>query len=119
MFEQVLRQCVECTAGSYAGLVMDVEGVPVASYKRDGSVGDIEVIGAEASVVVKALLRTAEMLESGPAREMSFQTAELIALIRILTPSYFVAMTLGPEGNLGRARFALRLNAPKLLEGLR
>lgn len=118
MFEQALRHCVETTAGAYASLVMDVEGMPLASYKREEGSGDIEVVGAEASVVIKAFQRTAEMLDTGPAREMSFQTDELIALVRMLTPSYFVAMTLSPSGNLGRARFALRVNAPTFLQGL-
>ena len=34
--------------------------------------------------------------------------------IRVVNASYFVAFTLTPEGNVGKARFLMRLTAPAL-----
>ena len=39
-------------------------------------------------------------------------------LIRVINNEYFVAVTLAPDANLGKARFLLRVAAPKLREEL-
>jgi hypothetical protein len=39
-------------------------------------------------------------------------------LIRVINDNYFVAVTLSPDGNLGKARFLLRLAAPRLRDEL-
>jgi hypothetical protein len=33
---------------------------------------------------------------------------------RIVSPEYFMVVALTPEGNIGKARFLLRVTAPKL-----
>jgi len=75
---------------------------------------DIEAVGAEVSVVVKAIQRATEMLEAGDTREVSFKSDKMMTLIRVINDSYFVAMTLSPEGNFGKGRYMLRLLAPQL-----
>src|SRR5215510_8636088 len=118
MFKEALRSVVEGTEGSIAGLLMDFEGIPVESFTREGSSFDIETVGAEVSVVVKAIQRASEMLDAGDTREVAFKSAKMITLIRVLNENYFVALTLSPDGNLGKGRFLLRLAAPKLVEEL-
>jgi predicted regulator of Ras-like GTPase activity (Roadblock/LC7/MglB family) len=93
---------------------MDFEGIPLESYTRDGANLDIEVVGAEVSVVVKAIQRANEMLEAGETREVAFKSDKMVTLIRVINENYFVALTLSPEGNFGKGRFLLRLMAPKL-----
>jgi hypothetical protein len=39
-------------------------------------------------------------------------------LIRVINQSYFVAVAMEPEGNLGKSRFLLRVLAPKLAQEL-
>jgi hypothetical protein len=39
----------------------------------------------------------------------------MTTVIRLLNDDYFVAMTLRPGGNYGKARYLLRANAGKLL----
>jgi hypothetical protein len=38
--------------------------------------------------------------------------------MRLLNEEYFVAVAMRPQGNLGKARYLLRTQAPKLLENL-
>ncbi len=64
MFKEALERAVTGTDGSIAGLLMDFEGIPLESYTRDGAAHDIEVVGAEVSVVVKAIQRATEMLDA-------------------------------------------------------
>jgi predicted regulator of Ras-like GTPase activity (Roadblock/LC7/MglB family) len=114
MFKEALQTAVDKTDGGVAGLLMDFEGIPVESYSREASAFDIEAVGAEVSVVVKAIQRASEMLEAGDTREVAFKSEKMVTLIRVINESYFVAMTLVPDGNFGKGRFMLRLLAPQL-----
>lgn len=114
MFREALQGVVEATDGGIAGLLMDFEGIPLESYTRPGASFDIEAVGAEVSVVVKAIQRASEMLEAGETREVSFKSDKMTTLIRVINASYFVAVTMEPEGNVGKSRFLLRVLAPKL-----
>jgi predicted regulator of Ras-like GTPase activity (Roadblock/LC7/MglB family) len=113
MFKEALREAVESTQ-SYAGLLMDFEGIPVDTFVGSDSPFDIEVVGAEVSVLVKQILRAAEMLEAGGTEEVSFKSEKMTTLVRVIDSNYFIAMTMAPGGNAGRARYALRVLAPKL-----
>ena len=118
MFKEALERVVNGTDGGIASLLMDFEGIPLESYAARESPFDIEAVGAEVSVVVKAIQRASEMLEAGDAREVQFRSAGLITLIRILNDNYFLALTLTPEGNTGKGRYMLRVAAPTLVEEL-
>jgi predicted regulator of Ras-like GTPase activity (Roadblock/LC7/MglB family) len=118
MFKEALRSVVDGTDGGLAGLLMDFEGIPVETYSRPDAGFDIESVGAEVSVVVKAIQRASEMLEAGAAREVAFRSDKLITLIRVINDTYFVAMALAPEGNLGKGRYLLRVIAPRLADEL-
>lgn len=50
MFKEALQEIVDNTEGGLAGLVMDMSGIPLDSYAKDGS--DISTVGAEFSVVL-------------------------------------------------------------------
>lgn len=115
MFREALQNVVNGVDGGLAGMVMDFEGIPLDSYSRDEADFDIESVGAEASVIVKAIQRATDMLDAGDTREVSIKSDRVTTLIRVLNSSYFVALTLRPEGNLGKARYLLRVLAPKLV----
>jgi predicted regulator of Ras-like GTPase activity (Roadblock/LC7/MglB family) len=116
MFKEALQTAVDGTDGGRAGLLMDFEGIPVETYSRDGF--DIESVGVEVSVVVKAIQRASEMLDAGATHEVAFKSEKLVTLIRVINETYFVAMALSPDGNLGKGRYLLRLLAPQLAEEL-
>lgn len=117
MFKEALRSVVDGTDGGIAGLLMDFEGIPVETYAREAG-SDIESVGAEVSVVVKAIQRASEMLQAGAPREVSFRSEKLVTLIRIINDDYFVAMTMTPDGNLGKGRYLLRIAAPRIADEL-
>jgi predicted regulator of Ras-like GTPase activity (Roadblock/LC7/MglB family) len=118
MFKEALQGVVEGTEGGIAGLLMDFEGIPVESFTRPGATLDIETVGAEVSVVVKAIQRASEMLEAGETREVAFRSDKMTTLIRVINKGYFVAVAIEPEGNVGKSRFLLRIVAPRLAEEL-
>jgi len=118
MFKDVLREVVERTDGSIAGLLMGFDGIPVEQYLRADSTLDVETIGMEYSVILTQINQAAELLDAGATREISIQAERLTTVIRLLNKEYFVALTLNPHGNAGKGRFLLRTLTPKLLDEL-
>ncbi len=92
MFKEALQSAVEST-GSYAGLLMDFEGIPVESYVAPASPYDIEVVGAEISVLVKQIQRTTTMLEAGETEEVSFKSDRMMTLVRVMATKYVWLLT--------------------------
>ena len=118
MFKDALQGVVDGTDGGLAGVLMDFEGIPLESYVRETNSFDIEAVGAEVSVVVKAIQRATEMLEAGDTKEVAFKSEQMVTLIRVINDNYFLALTMAPDGNFGKGRFMLRTTAPKLLSEL-
>jgi predicted regulator of Ras-like GTPase activity (Roadblock/LC7/MglB family) len=118
VFQAALREIVDKVEGGVAGLIMDSEGIAVDSYARDGAPFDINVVGIEFGVVLGSIKRAAESLEAGKAHEVAIGTDKMITLIRTLGDTYFLALTLEPDGNLGKGRFLMRTAAPKLIAEL-
>jgi hypothetical protein len=50
--------------------------------------------------------------------ELSVQSERLLVVARLVSPEYFMVVALKPDGNFGKARFMLRVTAPKLLAEL-
>jgi predicted regulator of Ras-like GTPase activity (Roadblock/LC7/MglB family) len=118
MFQAVLKEVVENTEGGLATLLMDFQGVAVDSYSKDNASIDIQTIGAEFSVVIKSIQRAAQMLEAGNTAEVAIQAEKMITLIRVVNDSYFVAFSMSPDANIGKARYMLRTRMPQLLKEL-
>jgi predicted regulator of Ras-like GTPase activity (Roadblock/LC7/MglB family) len=118
MFKDALKNVVEGTDGGIAGLLMDFEGIPVETYARESAAFDIETVGAEVSVVVKAIQRASEMLDAGQTSEVAFKSEKLVTLIRVINQTYFVALAMNPDGNFGKGRYLLRLLAPQFADEL-
>jgi len=118
MFRDALRDIVDRTEGGVAGLIMDSEGIAVETYAREGAPFDITTIGIEFGVVLGSIKRAAESLEAGKTREVAIGTDKMVTLIRTLGDSYFLAVAMRPDGNLGKGRFLMRTVAPKLLAEL-
>lgn len=120
MFRELLRDVVERTEGSVAGLLMGFDGIPVDAYVRDAGQDniDVETVGMEYSVVLRDIKKASDMLEAGPTSEVAIRAERFTTIIRVLNHEYFVALTLRPEGNFGKGRFMLRTASPKLLREL-
>jgi predicted regulator of Ras-like GTPase activity (Roadblock/LC7/MglB family) len=118
MFQTILKEVVENTEGGIATLLMDFEGIAVESYSKPGAPFDITIIGAEFSVVLKSIQRAGQMLEAGETAEVAIQAEKMTTLIRVVNDSYFVAFSMTPEANIGKARYMLRTRVPTLLKDL-
>jgi predicted regulator of Ras-like GTPase activity (Roadblock/LC7/MglB family) len=118
VFQDVLKDVVDGTEGGIASLLMDFEGIAVDSYSKPGAPLDISIIGAEFSVVLKSIQRAAEMLAAGDTAEVAIQAEKTTTLIRVVNANYFVAVSMAPGANIGKARYLLRTRVPALLKEL-
>ena len=118
MFKEQLQAIVDGSDGGIASLLMDSSGIALESYSKDDAPFDFNMVGIEFSVVVNSIKRATEMLEAGVAREVAVNTERMTTIIRMLSSEYFLALTIKPEGNLGKARYLMRTAAPKILAEL-
>ena len=113
MFDNKLEEAVRGVKGGQAAILMGFDGIPVDMFAEDEEL-DIETVGMEFSVLLKEVRKAAEMLDAGDAEELTVRTDKLTTILRIIDSDYFVSMAISPDGNLGKARYLLRMLAPEL-----
>jgi predicted regulator of Ras-like GTPase activity (Roadblock/LC7/MglB family) len=68
----------------------------------------------EYSGIFRSAREAAEAHEAGGISEVSIQTEKLLTVARLVSPDYFMVVALTPDGNFGKARYLLRVTAPRL-----
>jgi predicted regulator of Ras-like GTPase activity (Roadblock/LC7/MglB family) len=127
MFEEHLQKLVDNVEGGQAALLMGFDGIEVQSYTREGTKNSggkvidaefVKNVGGEFSFIFGQIRKAAEILEIGGIQEVTIKSDSLVIIIRQLTEDHFAAMVLSESGNFGKARFLLRITAPKILREL-
>ena len=118
MFAETLKKVVDHVDGGIAAVIMGFDGIPVESYVRQSDKIDVNTVGMEFSHILRTCQKAGENLSVGGLEEFSVKAQRLILICRIVTPRYFMAVVMVPEGNFGKARFLTRVNAPALAEAL-
>ena len=114
MFRESLQKLVERVDGGVAGILMGFDGISVEAYTRPTEPGtDIQTVGMELAHVIGQVRRAAELLEVGDLSEVTVRADKLVVVVRSLNDEYFLAFALRPNGNFGKARYVLRVLAPK------
>ncbi len=114
-FREDLQQICGKVDGTFAASVMGFDGIPIETVEAQAADGvEMQNLLVEYSGIISQVRQAAETLQMGKASEVSIRTEKLVAVARPLTPDYFVVLALSPEGNVGRARYELRVAGPKL-----
>ena len=114
MFKQELKRVVDNVDGGIAAVVMGLDGIPVETYVRAHDKVDINTVAMEFSFILTQARKAADSLQVGACEELTIKAQRLILCLRMLSPQYFVAAAVAPEGNFGKARYMLRLAGPSL-----
>jgi predicted regulator of Ras-like GTPase activity (Roadblock/LC7/MglB family) len=117
MFRESIQKLVERVDGGVAGILMGFDGISVEAYTRpqpEGQATDIQTVGMELAHVIGQVRRAAELLEVGGLTEVTLRAEKLVVLVRALSDEYFLAFALRPDSSFGKARYALRVLAPKI-----
>jgi len=117
LFTDILRKVVDNVDGGIAAVIMGLDGIPVDTYVRSNNV-DVTTIGMEFSFILTQVRKAGDSLQVGGLEELSVKAQRLMLVCRMISPQYFVAVVLSPEGNFGKARYLARLAQPALVAQL-
>jgi predicted regulator of Ras-like GTPase activity (Roadblock/LC7/MglB family) len=114
IFEEVAKDAVERVYGALASLIMGRDGIPLSMYRKEGVEMDLEPLGIEYSNLLAQITNASQTIGSGDVYEMAVTTERYVILMRSINPEYFVCLIMSPDGNLGKGRYILRVNLPRL-----
>lgn len=111
-FRERLNTIVEQVEGAIGALVMGYDGIPIDESIRPDALLDVQLLAAEYANLLKVIKRTVDVLKTGSMEEVSITTGVLRVLIRAINDEFFMVLLIEKEGNSGRGRYLLMLNAP-------
>ena len=117
MFAEILRKLVDNVDGGIAAVIMGLDGIPVEQYVRQNSV-DVNTVAMEFSFILAQIKKAGDSLQVGGLEELTVKAQRLLLVCRMISPQYFVAVAMSPEGNFGKARFLARMAQPNLVAQL-
>jgi predicted regulator of Ras-like GTPase activity (Roadblock/LC7/MglB family) len=118
VFAEILKKVVDNVDGGIAAVIMGLDGIPVESYVRQNDHVDVTTVAMEFSFILGQVRRAGDSLQVGTLEELSVKAQRLLLVCRMISPQYFVAIVLNPEGNFGKARFLARIATPQLVANL-
>lgn len=118
MFAETLKKVVDNVDGGLAAVIMGLDGIPVETYVKQSDRVDITTVAMEFSFILGQVRKAGDSLQVGNLEELSVKAQSLVLVCRMITPQYFVAVAVAPEGNVGKARYLARVASPALLAAL-
>ncbi len=118
MFTETLKKVVDNVDGGMAAVVMGLDGIPIESYVKVADRVDITTVAMEFSFILGQIRKAADSLAVGSLEELSVKAQRLTLVCRMLSPQYFVAIAMAPEGNFGKCRYLIRMASPTLSAAL-
>jgi predicted regulator of Ras-like GTPase activity (Roadblock/LC7/MglB family) len=113
-FREHLEHVCTGVEGAVACSLMGIDGIEVDSHFLGGSELDLKTLLIEYSSVFRSARDAADEHQAGGLAEVSINTDKLVTVARLVSPDYFMVVALTPEGNYGKARYLLRITAPKV-----
>ncbi len=118
MFAETLKKVVDNVDGGIAAVIMGLDGIPVETYVRQQDRVDVNTVAMEFSFILTQVRKAGDSLAVGSLEEMVVKAQRLLLICRMISPQYFIAIAVAPEGNFGKARFLARLATPTLVASL-
>ena len=118
MFAETLRKLVDNVDGAIAAVIMGLDGIPVDTYVRQQNNVDVNTVAMEFSFILGQVRKAGDSLQVGGLEELSVRAQKLLLVCRMVSPQYFVAIAMAPEGNFGKARYMARMAQPALVAAL-
>ncbi len=118
-FRESIEKLLNGIEGGVSCVLMGFDGIMVDTYSKVGAVDgggtpDIQTLMMEFAHLISQARRTLESVDAGALEEFTLRTEKMTLVVRLLTPEYFLACAILPTGNLGKARYLMRLTAPGL-----
>jgi predicted regulator of Ras-like GTPase activity (Roadblock/LC7/MglB family) len=118
VFAETLKKVVDNVEGGIAAVIMGLDGISVDTYIKLADRVDVNTVAMEFSFILSQVRKAGESLAVGNLEELSVKAQRLLLVCRMISPQYFVAVVMAPEGNFGKARYLARLAQPALVAQL-
>lgn len=117
-FREHLQEVCKGVEGALACSLMGMDGIEVDTHIQSDEGIDVQSLLVEWTGVLRTARDAAEAHQAGGVSEFSVSTDRLVTVGRLVSPDYFLAVALRPEANQGKARYLLRVTAPRVLAEL-
>jgi predicted regulator of Ras-like GTPase activity (Roadblock/LC7/MglB family) len=119
-FREHLQEVCRGVDGAVACSLMGMDGIEVDTHVQAPPVGGVDMpsLLVELTAVLRGARDAAQAHQVGGVTEFSVGTERLVTVGRLVSPEYFMVVALRPEANLGKARYLLRVTAPRVLAEL-
>jgi predicted regulator of Ras-like GTPase activity (Roadblock/LC7/MglB family) len=118
LFAETLKKVVDNIEGGIAAVIMGLDGISVDTYIKLADRVDVNTVAMEFSFILSQVRKAGDSLAVGNLEELSVKAQRLLLVCRMLSPQYFIAIAMAPEGNFGKARYLARLAQPALVAQL-
>ena len=105
MFAETLKKVVDNVDGGIAAVIMGLDGISVETYVRQQDRVDVNTVAMEFSFILGQVRKAGDSLAVGSLEELVVKAQRLLLVCRMISPQYFVAVAMAPEGNFGKCRF--------------
>jgi predicted regulator of Ras-like GTPase activity (Roadblock/LC7/MglB family) len=114
-FREHLQSICKACEGAFACSLMGIDGIEVDTLVEEGAPElDVRPLLIEYSGLFRNAREAAEQHGAGETAELYVETEKVLTVARMVSPEYYMVVALTPGGNLGKARFLMRVTAPKL-----
>jgi predicted regulator of Ras-like GTPase activity (Roadblock/LC7/MglB family) len=117
-FKENLTAICSALPETFVVTLMDHDGISVDSVSSHQSDIDINAYFVEMTGVFSQAVRSAEQMQTGAVSELVLKSDRVTVVLRPVGDGYYLTLAMPPNGNTGKARYLLRITAPKLLQEL-
>ena len=118
VFQATLSRVVKQVEDARSAAVLSYSGVLIEAVDGQGNPVKGADLDLDYAAVLKQLTSVSEAVDMGAPSEFTLSAADETTLVRQLTPSYLVALHVGPKAIVAKGHFYLRVAAPDLLREL-
>ena len=114
-FRAHLQEVCDQVDGAVACSLMAADGIEVETLvvAPDAAV-DLKTLLVEVSGLCRTATDAARANQAGGLDELTVSAEKLTALARVVSPDYLLIVALRPGANQGKARYLLRVTAPRV-----
>jgi len=106
-FEDELKEIVNSVDGGLAGILMGIDGIAVAEFKKPELQLASQDLMVECGQVLSQAIKLFSGNELGMLEEMILGSREIRLAFRVLNANYFIGLFIRQDGNLGKGRYLL------------
>ena len=112
-FENVLQKIIDGCSDAIGVALMGNHGIPIVHVRAQNAAesqlgDDLSSVGAEFGRILGDIHKASDSLGGGLMNEVVIRLSRFTLLFREVADDVVLLLAIGPEGNIGKARFLLR-----------